>query len=134
MDLGIYETVRYNRHRKDGKRERVEGLRVGRFAIRELEVDGSRRVQVDHTPSGYRVFNTYSSIEFAAMLADDLSRFSAKDPSAKDPKRAAAQMGPKIEAWVREQQQRLDHGDAPRGFREHHHLVEYPPPDRSRIR
>ena len=117
MALGVYETVRYTRRLKDGKSERVEGLRVGRFAIRETEIGDHTIFVVEHTPSGYRVFIAHS-LEDAAMLADDLSRFSEKDPSAKDPKRAAAQMGPKIEQWVRIQQPRLDHGDAPLSYRD----------------
>jgi hypothetical protein len=135
MSLDVYETVRYTRRLTDGRSERVEGLRVGRFAIRETgDVEaGTRQFSVEHIPTGFRLISVQFMQE-AAMIADDISRFSARDPAAKDKVRAAEQIGKKVRDWLKAQEERIRDGYAPRDYRNHYDRYWDRGVDRSRIR
>jgi hypothetical protein len=138
MSLDVYETVRYTRRLKNGKSERVEGLRVGRFAIRETGgvEDGNVRFSVDHISTGFRLI-AVRSMQDAAMIVDDISRFSVRDPASRDRARAGEQIGKKVREWLKAQEQRVQAGDAPISYREffiveHAHFnvdMDYDPPE-----
>lgn len=87
---------------------RVNALRVGRFAVRgalpeETHIIFPRYLRpwaVVHVNTGTLV-GDFSSHGDALAFADDLSRFSAKDPASRDPRRVIKQMGPAVVEWAR---------------------------------
>jgi hypothetical protein len=97
----------------EGDNTPVRGAQVGRFAVRHATEEQpeahSKRVpriedapwRVDHIPTGAIVW-AFDNFETAYAVADDLSRFSSKDPSSKDREKAMQQMGTNIGAWMRD--------------------------------
>lgn len=85
---------------------RVRGARVGRFAIRMRGAGAycphtgrhTRLFVVDHINTG-AILVDVTNFDDALRIADDLSRFSLKDPSARAAKRAVTQIGPAVVEW-----------------------------------
>jgi hypothetical protein len=86
---------------------RVRGARVGRFAIR-MRWAGARQMEfgrptrpfvVDHINTG-AILADVTNFDDALRIADDLSRFSRKDPSARSASRAAEQIGESVVKWA----------------------------------
>jgi hypothetical protein len=104
--------VRYRIRLTSNDREPVTGMRVGRFAVRMCRVgervgtshDGIGRLLrafgVDHIASGLGIAD-FSTFADALALADDLSRFSRRDPSSRDPWRAVELIGSALVPWLR---------------------------------
>jgi hypothetical protein len=126
MPLGVYNEIRYT-IRGRGSSVRAVGYQIGRFAIRKI-LNGdelsfaSERLEfpfysVDHIPTGYAVMSA-QTVEEAAQIADDMSRFSEKDPSSKNPHKAIAQMGRSVDVWRKAQVKRIAGGAAPQSYRE----------------
>jgi hypothetical protein len=90
----------------------VSGFQIGRFAIRqrsEKDVDAITRSGklvrlrehiVDHINTGI-VLVTLDSFEDAVVVADDVSRFSRKDPSTKDREKFFEQLGEHLINWLK---------------------------------
>ena len=87
----------------------VSGVQIGRFAVRQAApgtIDAGNLPpvedapwRVDHVPSGLCVF-AFADFEEAYAAADDLSRFSSRDMSAKDRLKVREQSGSLIVEWV----------------------------------
>jgi hypothetical protein len=105
--------VRYRIRLNSGARacESVAGMRVGRFALRRCRVGETvgrpgrparvlRAFGVDHIASGMGIAD-FSEFVDALALADDLSRFSRRDPSSRDPWRTIELIGPALMPWLR---------------------------------
>lgn len=104
--------IRYRIRLVSDDRQQVTGMRVGRFAIRMCRPGetvgrrdrGNERLlrafSVDHIASGLGIAD-FSSFADALALADDLSRFSQRDPSSRDPWRTCELIGPALVPWLR---------------------------------
>jgi hypothetical protein len=87
------------------------GYQIGRFAIRDRTSEDMRGINregeripmkkyiIDHVNTGFIVIDSDDWDE-AVQLADDISRFSAKDPEAKDLDTFLKQLGPKMVEWI----------------------------------
>lgn len=123
MALGSFIKVRYKIPQSDGSQKTVEGVRVGRFSVRQLGVDESRLYHpeeawgIDHIPTGLVVLRTHT-VEEAYRMADDLSRFSARDAASKDLESVRKQLGPKIIAWREAQVSRVSFAQPLQDYRE----------------
>lgn len=106
----------------------VTGYQIGRFAVRStppnfmvFSTDNqpcvTRAWLVDHIPSGFVILSV-DTFEEAVVVADDLSRFSKSDPSAKKPANVLKQIGPDMDAWLRGILLRQRRGLPAIGFRE----------------
>lgn len=112
----MIDTVKYRlleRVRETGqfRRRVVVGVQVGRFAIRCTDPnepcilpDGASGIlgnpyAVDHMASGAGLgdFETWAD---AVAIADDVSRFSERDPDGKTPTELIEQLGPVMFAWL----------------------------------
>ena len=86
------------------RRESVEGMRVGRFAVRmkhAISVVGERDARlfiVDHVNTGSAVCD-FERFDHALAFADDLSRHSERDPATRDPRRLPDQLGRAVLDW-----------------------------------
>ena len=107
-----------------GRRYRVAGLQVGRFAVRAAQnvlliaPNGDELVLetgwlVDHVPSGSTAI-AVSNGPLALLVADDISRFAEQDPTATDLATAARQCGVPIARWL----DAVARGECTVGFRE----------------
>lgn len=93
-------------------RDDVAGFQIGRFAIRqrtEKDTDAYsksgnlvrlREQIIDHINTGI-ILVTLDSFEDAVVVADDVSRFSKKDPSTEDQAKFFEQLGPHIIEWLK---------------------------------
>jgi hypothetical protein len=97
-----------------GQWKPVEGLQIGRFAVRLNFVGGVNRKRdpggnthavrayaVDHVPSGLLVAD-FDAFDKAVAFADDISRFSAHDPSSSSHVALVNELGPDIVRWTRD--------------------------------
>lgn len=106
----VYKVRRHNQGRRVLFAP-VNGFQVGRFAVRkrtqlDLEAIGRnghsvpvRQYIVDHINTGIIVIDT-DTFDDAVMLADDISRFSKRDPRTRDPNKFMAQLGKDIVEWL----------------------------------
>lgn len=135
MAFGIYNEIRYKVVFRKDKNARIEsalvsGFQIGRFAFRLVPDTGHQPPNVgalfnleapfyniDHIPTGYSLISVRTAEE-AARIADDLSRFSKKDPASKDPIRAKEQFGSKISKWMKSQRENVLAGQPLQGYRE----------------
>jgi hypothetical protein len=102
--------------KKEARLIKVKGYQIGRFGVRtEIDPDdpekhvehhpspgGKGDWRIEHIPTGAFIFST-DDFDTAIAIADDLSRFSAKDPASKDPKVAMRQIGQPVRIWMRDQ-------------------------------
>lgn len=98
--------------RSDGREveHTVKGVCVGRFGVRRSDTralvsnDGERfEIEpwyIDHLPSKMAIMVAATEAE-AMRIADDMSRFSASDPTATDGELLFEQLGPKVDRWLR---------------------------------
>lgn len=105
--------IRYAVRGCNGTRFPVRGMRVGRFAVRVALADTvvfahdrswsrpHRAFAVDHVGTGCAM-GDFTRFDDALALADDISRFSRRDPSSRDPSRAAEQVGGLVVEWLRD--------------------------------
>jgi hypothetical protein len=101
---------------KEARIFKVKGYQIGRFGVRtEVDPDdpdkssehhptpGSKgHWRIEHIPTGAFIFSV-DDFDTAIAIADDLSRFSEKDPSSKAAKVAMRQIGNPLRLWMREQ-------------------------------
>jgi hypothetical protein len=126
VTLGVLESFRFRVNTDVGPEWRV-GYQVGRFAIHEVpKGDNVNPVArhmarplyaVVHVPTGTTFFYAQKPEE-ALLLADDISRFSAKDPSSKNEIKVVGQLGPNVMRWARVQFGNAREGRRICGFRE----------------
>ena len=97
-------TVLYHHTRRP-----ATGVQIGRFAVRMsagevlYDADGRNSVarpwSVDHIASGISVLDLHT-FEDAVFVADDVSRFSAKDPDATTLDALIEQLGDRVVGWL----------------------------------
>jgi hypothetical protein len=110
MSLGYIEVV-YPSRLVNGHVERTTGVRIGRFAVSFDEPD-RWPWNVDHIGTGFTM-GQFDNSEDAYAFADDLSRFSRRDPTASLPPRGVpirallaaqdklyTQLGEAINDWI----------------------------------
>jgi len=110
MSFGYVE-VNYTIRNRDMEEYRVTGIRVGRWAVRKAGDDHPGLTwmddeeaaeypwRVDHIPTGL-IAAAFATPEDAYAFADDISRFSLKDPASKNTDRVMAQIGTPVRKWA----------------------------------
>jgi hypothetical protein len=105
-DVRYHVMVRSLRNGGPGpwRRDAVEGMRVGRFAVRMklagtvVQLRDARLFIVDHTNTGCALAD-FTSFDHALAFADDVSRYSSRDAATRDPAKLPDQLGLALVQW-----------------------------------